>query len=587
MGQKGERRIDMSGLQRSMRISGAQAVQPSSGLASSAPKGGGPFSHWSIGRKITLSIALPIIIGFSVVIALSALSMRTAMLDLSTRSESLVTEMMAMQMSAAVRFKNADAIADSYKDLASAPDSSLAGVLTADGDGEVLDEYPSKEKPLPAGMQGFDFAKAGLGKTVKDVAMLDKGDFLIVQVPVRAGANRDQVGTLTVAWSRAGVQSAISKTVMGNAAVALLILVLLLGMLVFMLHKIVSSPLKVMQTAMSKLAGGDLAVLVTGTHRGDEIGAMARSVQVFKDNALEVENLRRNQEEAEKTAAAEKRAAMQKLADDFESSVKGVVAKLSGAVNQVQATAEGLSAAAEESRAQTGAVAAATQQASANVQSVASATEELAGSLAEISGQVNTSAKIARDASKTAERTNGTVQSLARSAQNIGDVVKLISDIASQTNLLALNATIEAARAGEAGKGFAVVASEVKSLANQTAKATDEISMQISAMQDATREAVDAIVAISRTIAEINDIAEMVAGAVEEQDAATKEIARNVQQASMGTMEVTRNIESLQEVAQETGTSATDMLNAARDMGRQSDDLGLEVDRFLAQVRGG
>ncbi|QJE74872.1 HAMP domain-containing protein [Aerophototrophica crusticola] len=539
----------------------------------------GQFSRWTISRKIAFAIAVPIILGLGAVIALSANAMRGAMLDLSTRSEQQVTEMMAAQMSAAVRFKQQAAVQDSYADLAKKDGSTLANLKVVDKEGEVLDEYASATVPT------YDTKADKLTEVVAELRVVDKDSHLVVQVPVRAGANRDQVGTLTVVWSRAALQSTITATVLKNSVVALLVLGALIGLLVVLLHKIVGSPLKTLQTAMSSLAGGDLTVQVTGTERGDEIGAMAQSVQVFKDNALEVEKLKKQQEEAERLSAQEKKQAMHQLASDFESSVKGVVAELSGASGRVQSTAEGLSASAEESRAQTSAVAAATQQASANVQSVASATEELAGSLAEISNQVNTSARIARDAAKTAEKTNDTVQSLAQRAQSIGDVVKLISDIASQTNLLALNATIEAARAGEAGKGFAVVASEVKSLANQTAKATEEISAQISTMQDATKEAVDAIVAISRTIAEINGISEMVAGAVEEQDAATKEIARNVQQASMGTMEVTRNIESLEQVAHQTGESATDMLTAARNLGRQSDELSRQVEKFLAQVR--
>lgn len=319
----------MSTINRTMRPGGipVQAKPASSG---------GLFSNWSISRKIAFAIAVPIVIGLGAVIALSASAMRTSMLELSKRSETQVTEMMAAQMSAAVRFKNADAIGDSYADLATAKGTSLAGVRVVDGDAEPLIDYPSKEKPLPAGMPAFDFASANLAKTVTDVKVLDLGSFLVVQAPVRAGVNREQVGTLTVAWSRANVQASISEAVLGNVLIALVVLAVLIGILVVLLHKIVGSPLKNMQSAMSKLAAGDLSVQITGTERGDEIGAMAQSVQVFKDNALEVDNLRRRQEEAERAAAEEKKAAMQKLASDFESSVKGVVAELSGASSQVQ-----------------------------------------------------------------------------------------------------------------------------------------------------------------------------------------------------------------------------------------------------------
>jgi methyl-accepting chemotaxis protein len=274
-----------------------------------------------------------------------------------------------------------------------------------------------------------------------------------------------------------------------------------------------------------------------------------------------------------------------RMADDFETNVKGVVEIVSSSATEMQATAQSLAATAEETNRQATSVAAAAEEASTNVQTVASAAEELASSISEIGRQVAESSRIASQASTQASKTNAQVESLASAAQKIGEVVELISDIASQTNLLALNATIEAARAGEAGKGFAVVASEVKSLATQTAKATEEIAGQISAIQAATTDAVTAIKEISTTIEQINDISGSVASAVEEQGAATKEIAHSVQQASAGTTEVSSNISGVTAAASESGTSATQVLEAAGELAKQSEKLRGEVDKFLVQVR--
>ncbi len=347
----------------------------------------------------------------------------------------------------------------------------------------------------------------------------------------------------------------------------------------------IALPLRRLVSVTERLAKQDFAVEVGGTERGDEIGTLGRSIEVLRDGAREAAALRLAQEQAKQQAENEKRRAMNALAEHFEASVKGVVQTVASAATEMQGTARSLSAVAEHASHQATVVAAASEEASSNVQTVASAAEELSSSIHEISRQVNAAAGISSNAVAQAAKTNEIVNGLASSADLIGSVVKLINDIASQTNLLALNATIEAARAGDACKGFAVVANEVKSLANQTAKATDDISQHISGVQTATGEAVAAIQAITATITEINQISAAIASAVEEQGAATKEIARNVEQAAAGTHEVSLNIAGVTEAAGETGVGAGHVLDAATELSKQSETLGNEVDQFIARIR--
>jgi methyl-accepting chemotaxis protein len=361
---------------------------------------------------------------------------------------------------------------------------------------------------------------------------------------------------------------------------------LLLGLVIaFLLGRGIAKPVTSMTAAMTEIARGDLTVEVPALGRADEIGEMAQAVQVFKDNMLETERMRGQQEAMKKQAEIDKVAAMNKLADDFEASIRGVVNGVSSAATELQATAQSMSATAEETNAQATAVAATSEQASANVQTVATASEELASSISEIGRQVGESVNIATEAVSQAERTNEQIKGLAEAAQKIGDVVKLINDIAGQTNLLALNATIEAARAGDAGKGFAVVASEVKNLASQTAKATEEISAKIAEMQSATASSVTAIGSIGETIMRINEIATTIASAVEQQGAATAEIASNAQQVSHGTREVSSNIINVTQAAGETGSASAQVLSSATALAKQSESLRNQVDGFLTNIR--
>jgi methyl-accepting chemotaxis protein len=368
----------------------------------------------------------------------------------------------------------------------------------------------------------------------------------------------------------------------GGAAIGL---VMLLGMLAVIAS--IAKPVRLLTAAMNDLADGNKDIVVPAAGRKDEIGAMAAALEVFKRNAREMDRLAEEKAEAERRAEAEKRRALNGMADSFETDVNGVVQSVSRSAADMRTSSQGMSAVAEQTRQQAGNVSVATDQASANVQTVASAAEQLSSAIQEIARQSETARSVAAKAVVAADGTDRKMRDLDKAAQEIGVVVKLISDIAEKTNLLALNANIEAARAGEMGKGFAVVANEVKSLANQTGKATREITKKIEGMQGASGEAVDAIGEIRGIIGEVNQIATTIASAVEEQGAATTEISRNVQEAAQGTMMVSRSIAQVGEAAQRTGTAATDALAMADSLTGQSDLLSKKVGGFIGTLRAG
>jgi len=354
----------------------------------------------------------------------------------------------------------------------------------------------------------------------------------------------------------------------------------------FFLGKGISRPMTAMCSAMRKLAAGNFEVVLPGLGRRDELGEMASAVEEFKVQAIaRAERDAATQEAQNKAASEARRAELIRFADEFETAVGAIVANVSSSAVQLEAAAGTLTRTAETTQSLSSQVAGASEEASTNMQSVASATEELSASVDEIGRRVKESSEIAEAAVRQAEQTDGRIGKLSRAAQEIGDVVKLITAIAEQTNLLALNATIEAARAGDAGRGFAVVASEVKSLASQTAKATDEISNHISGMQGATQESVAAIKEIGGTIGRISDIASTIASAVEQQSSATQEIARSVQNVAQGTQEAAANVMQVNRGATETGSASEEVLNSARSLSSESTRLREELDRFMANIR--
>jgi methyl-accepting chemotaxis protein len=423
-------------------------------------------------------------------------------------------------------------------------------------------------------------------------ATLDSEQLTLLNGPMReAGealsADAGKAKDANLADQATTEQQALATIASGDSRVAVLgVAGLAIGIvLAWFIGRGISQPVVRMCAAMRALAEGDKTIEIPGVGRKDEIGQMAGTVQVFKDGMIEADRLREANERQRQEAEAERKTGMLKLAETFESGIKGVVNSVASQATEMQAAAQAMSHTAETATQQATAVAASVEQASANVQTVATAAEELSASVLEIGRQVDQSSKIAGQAVAEADRTNETVEGLDRSAQRIGEVVQLIETIAGQTNLLALNATIEAARAGDAGKGFAVVASEVKSLASQTAKATEDIRTQIGEIQGATGQTVEAIRSIGTTIRQMSEIATTIASAVEEQGAATREIASNVHQAAQGTADIATNIEGVSRTASDTGTAASQVLGAAGELSKQSETLRRDVDEFLATVR--
>ncbi len=476
-------------------------------------------------------------------------------------------------------FKTTDALTTAQAAMVDAEHAIDAAIAQA-GDGPLGAQLATVKQAFSDYSERFaDMAAAALAAETLDQKML---------VP-QIVAIQEELGKSSAAL-KAVFADAKGATTARIAATSLLQLVfaaaaLLVGVaFAVVVGRSIAQPVALMTAAMRRLAGGDKKAEIPARDGKDELAEMAEAVDIFKQNMAKAEALDSERQQVQARREARQQA-IETHIGSFDGKMKDILGAVTAAATELRATAEGMSQTARETTQRTSAVAAASEQTSANVQTVASATEEMASSVGEIGRQVQQSSQIAGEAVEEATRANETVQGLAGAAQKIGAVVQLIQDIASQTNLLALNATIEAARAGEAGKGFAVVASEVKSLANQTARATEEIAAQIGGMQTSTNEAVVAIKGINQTIVKVNEIATAIASAVEQQGSATREITRNTQEAARGTGEVTRNIAGVNEAAGATGTAASDVLSSSARLSEQAERLRAEVDKFLAEIR--
>ncbi|ABC21372.1 HAMP domain-containing methyl-accepting chemotaxis protein [Rhodospirillum rubrum] len=448
----------------------------------------------------------------------------------------------------------------------------LDGIPTA---AQVQDLYGQYEEALNT-LSGI------LGEiTTMETALRDAG----------AAITREGENVKDAALARQQIIRDATRSQLGNASSLVVwsnLVILLLGLaLAGFIGRGISKPLGAMTAALKKLSEGDSETTIPGLGRGDELGAMAHAAQVFKEYNHKMEALRRDQVEAQKQAEADRHSAIRKLADDLENTVSGVIGVIGASAGQMEASARSMSVTAEDTARRAGDVSTITDSATHDVEEVAASAEELNASISEISRQVHHSSTISRDAVERASKASHRVSDLKDAAERIGEVVALITDIADQTNLLALNATIEAARAGDAGKGFAVVANEVKSLANQTSRATDEIGKQIGAVQLATNEAVAAISGIVTVIGEMDQVSAAVAAAIEEQDAATRTIAQSTQRAASGTQQASSTMGNVTQAAANTGTAATEVLAAAGELTRQASELRTQVARFLAHIRKG
>jgi methyl-accepting chemotaxis protein len=553
----------------------AVSIAPAAEAAAAARK----TRLWSVGRKLGAIILAGLAIGFSIVLVLQYFAQSRAILDNARINRAAIAELVGAQVVGGVKFKKPEAIANGYQRYLTNPDSALASIAVFGADDAVLSKADGKDLAPVDLAARLPEAKSALESGSRYETSTPEDMILFVPIMDGQGEKARRVGTLAMAWSTAPIQATVNRQLLITLWIVLGVLVVQLTAILFVVRGVVSRPL----LRLVKLMGGEHSVealqsALNGTqNRKDEIGDIARALIEFRRTSSEIEQLRREQGEAAARAGEERRQTARRLAGNFQQSIGSVAEALSGSIAEMRKAADQLSAAADDTEAKCAVAVSGAEATSQNVGTVAAAAEELSASVSEITRQVSDSAQFASNAAAGSERSNQRIAVLSEAVTRIGQVAQLISEIASQTNLLALNATIEAARAGEAGKGFAVVASEVKSLATQTGKATEDISQQISAVQDATSGTVEALKEIVGKIQDIHGLSAAISASVEEQQAATAEIARSAQGAAGSTQQVYNSVREI------TGSAALTR-DVAASIQRQSGQLQSETDRFRSEV---
>ena len=542
-----------------------------------------------LGPKISFVLSLGIIVGLSILVAAQSFNIRQSLFDYSAIKNEHLTHSLASKVAGGVQWKKPKIIEKAYAEFASDPDAGMAALVTFSNRNKILTEYQS-DTFIPYDLRDA-IERGGEAVQNEETVVFREPDHLVVIAPViSTHKKRKHVGTIAVAWSNERLDNAIEDMIFFGIIVSAIILLSLVVMLYFILFGLVSRPLNSITNTTIDLVNGNLEIDVPALNRRDEVGSLARCIQVFKETSIEMKRLKYEQENAEKLENArrleqERIEARNALADRFENSVLGMVNTVLNAIQDIRQISETLSSTANSASDQAVNVSAVAERASHNVQSVSQSTQTLFSSVDAINQQVTNASAAARQAVEQVTETNKTVASLSHTSEKIVAVVGLIQEIAEKTNLLALNATIESARAGEAGKGFAVVASEVKNLANQTKDATEDIREQIEDIRKVSVKTVSVVKEISETIDNLHASNTIVSDSVKEQTQSIESIAESAGQAGSDTEEVSTNFKMLSEISKETDALSQQLLTQSGQMNSSSLSLQKTIGEFLQEIR--